>query len=91
MCLEHDEQIQSDPGESYWIVVKNIHKYLRRTKDKCLVYGGSEELVVSGYSDASFQTDKDDFFISIRICLLSQRRSRELEEFQTEHCGRLYN
>jgi len=52
---------QSDPGESHWIVVKNILKYLRRTKDKFLVYGGSEELVVSGYTDASFQTDKDDF------------------------------
>src|SRR5579883_2147695 len=25
-----------------------------------LVYGGSEELVVNGYTDASFQTDKDD-------------------------------
>ena len=52
---------QSDPGEGHWIVVKNILKYLRRTKDKFLVYEGSEELVVSGYTDASFQTDKDDF------------------------------
>ena len=25
-----------------------------------LVYGGEEELVVAGYTDASFQTDKDD-------------------------------
>ena len=25
-----------------------------------LVYGGEEELVVTGYTDASFQTDKDD-------------------------------
>ena len=25
-----------------------------------LVYGGSEELVVKGYTDASFQTDQDD-------------------------------
>ncbi|PKH98210.1 hypothetical protein CRG98_049724 [Punica granatum] len=25
-----------------------------------LVYGGEEELVVRGYTDASFQTDKDD-------------------------------
>ena len=24
------------------------------------VYGGEEELVVMGYTDASFQTDKDD-------------------------------
>ena len=25
-----------------------------------LVYGGEEELVVTGYTNASFQTDKDD-------------------------------
>jgi len=40
--------------------VKNILKYLRRTKNVFLVYGGEEELVVTGYTDASFQTDKDD-------------------------------
>ena len=40
--------------------MKNILKYLRRTKDVFLVYGGEEELVVTGYTDASFQTDKDD-------------------------------
>nr|ABA96688.1 retrotransposon protein, putative, Ty1-copia subclass [Oryza sativa Japonica Group] len=32
-----------------------------RTKVMFLVYGGQEELVVNGYTDASFQTDKDDF------------------------------
>ncbi|KAI5411575.1 hypothetical protein KIW84_056585 [Lathyrus oleraceus] len=31
------------------------------TKDSFLIYGGQEELVVIGYTDASFQTDKDDF------------------------------
>ena len=51
---------QSDPGESHWIAVKNILKYLRRTKNVLLVYGGEEELVITGYTDASFQTDKDD-------------------------------
>ncbi|KAL4341992.1 hypothetical protein GQ457_08G027640 [Hibiscus cannabinus] len=40
--------------------VKNILKYLRRTKDVFLVYGGEEELRIKGYTDASFQTDKDD-------------------------------
>jgi hypothetical protein len=33
---------------------------LRRTKDVFLVFGGEDELVVKGYTDASFQTDKDD-------------------------------
>ena len=41
-------------------VVKNILKYLRRTKDMFLVYGGDKELVVNGYVDASFDTDPDD-------------------------------
>ena len=36
-------------------------KYLRKTKDTFLIYGGEEELIVTGYTDASFQTDKDDF------------------------------
>jgi hypothetical protein len=40
--------------------VKNILKYFRRTKDVFQVYGGEEELTVMGYTDASFQTDKDD-------------------------------
>ncbi|KAK8943207.1 hypothetical protein KSP39_PZI008734 [Platanthera zijinensis] len=59
-ALSMTSRYQSDPGECHWIAVKNILKYLRRTKDVFLVYGGEEELVVSGYTDASFQTDRDD-------------------------------
>ena len=39
--------------------MKNILKYLRRTKDIFLVYGGSD-LKLKGYSDSSFQSDPDD-------------------------------
>ena len=54
-------RFQSSPGEDHWIAVKTILKYLRRTKDAFLVYGGrDEELEVTGYVDASFQTDPDD-------------------------------
>ncbi|KAK2395944.1 secreted RxLR effector protein [Trifolium repens] len=60
-ALSATSRYQSDPGESHWIAVKNILKYLRRTKETFLVYGGEEELSVVGYTDASFQTDKDDF------------------------------
>ncbi|KAJ9560437.1 hypothetical protein OSB04_005597 [Centaurea solstitialis] len=53
---------QQNPGGPHWVAVKNILKYLRRTKDMFLVFGGSEdEISVNGYSDASFQTDRDDF------------------------------
>ncbi|PKI68474.1 hypothetical protein CRG98_011112 [Punica granatum] len=33
-------------GERHWIAVKNILKYLQRTKEMFRVYGGEEELVV---------------------------------------------
>jgi len=58
-ALSVTSRYQSNRGESNWTAVKNILKYLKRTKDMFLVYGG-EELVVTGYTDASFQTDKDD-------------------------------
>ena len=61
-ALSITSRYQSDPGESHWTAVKNILKYLRRSKDMFLVYGGLEDdLVVNGYTDASFQSDKDDF------------------------------
>ena len=50
---------QSNPGVDHWTVVKNILKYLKRTKDMFLIYGGDKELVVNGYVDASFDTDSD--------------------------------
>jgi hypothetical protein len=51
---------QSNYGEAHWTIIKNIIKYLRRTKEAFLMFGGEEELVVTGYTDASFQTDADD-------------------------------
>ncbi len=51
---------QSNPGAEHWTAVKNILKYLKRTKEMFLVYGGDEALVVKGYVDASFDTDPDD-------------------------------
>ena len=50
---------QSNPGEDHWKAVKNILKYLRRTKDIFLVFGGSE-LKIEGYTDFSFQSESDD-------------------------------
>lgn len=52
---------QSNPEEAHWCVAKNILKYLRRTKNDVLVYGGNDELIVKGYIDVSFHTYKDDF------------------------------
>ena len=41
---------QSNPGVDHWTAVKNILKYLKRTKDMFLIYGGDKELVIDGYS-----------------------------------------
>ncbi|KAA0040928.1 gag/pol protein [Cucumis melo var. makuwa] len=49
---------QSNPGRDHWTAVKNILKYLKRTKDYMLVYG-SKDLILTGYTDSDFQTDKD--------------------------------
>ena len=43
----------SNLGVDHWIVVKNILKCVKRTKDMFLIYGGDKELVVNGYVDAS--------------------------------------
>ncbi|PKI58225.1 hypothetical protein CRG98_021396 [Punica granatum] len=50
---------QSNPGPDHWTAVKNILKYLRRTKDKVLVYGEGE-LRLDGFTNSNFQSDVDD-------------------------------
>ena len=45
---------QSNPGVEHQTSVKNILKYLKRTKEMFLVYGGEKEFVVKSYVDANF-------------------------------------
>jgi len=59
-ALSVASKYQANPSESHWTLIKTILKYLRRTKDVFLVYGGEEELILNGYTDAIFQTDTDD-------------------------------
>ncbi|KAK8644562.1 hypothetical protein V6N13_123865 [Hibiscus sabdariffa] len=70
-ALSMTSRYQANPGEGHWTALKNILKYLRRTKDVFLVYGGEEELHIKGYTDASFQTDKDNSRsqLSFEFCL----------------------
>ena len=49
---------QANPSECHYMAIKIILKYLRKTKDKFIIYGGAQ-LKVESYCDASFQTDKD--------------------------------
>ena len=47
---------QSNPGLKHWESAKHILKYLRRTRNKMLVYSGSVLMLV-GYTDSDFQSD----------------------------------
>ena len=58
-ALSVTSRFQANPGESHSEAVKCIIKYLRRTKDLFLVYGG-EELKLQAYTNSSFQSDPDD-------------------------------
>ncbi|KAL0394767.1 UNVERIFIED_CONTAM: Retrovirus-related Pol polyprotein from transposon TNT 1-94 [Sesamum latifolium] len=58
-ALSVTSRYQACAGEVHWGAVKSILKYLKRTKDLFLIYGGGE-LILEGYSDASFQSDDDD-------------------------------
>ena len=51
---------QSNPDEEHWIAVKNIFKYLRRTKNLFLIFGGDSELRLEKYTNSNFISDLDD-------------------------------
>jgi tRNA C32,U32 (ribose-2'-O)-methylase TrmJ len=59
-ALSATSRYQLNYGDAHWTIIKNIIKYLRRTKEAFLVFGGEEELIIKGYIDATFQTDTDD-------------------------------
>ena len=59
-ALSITSRYQANPDEKHWMAIKNILKYLRRTKDMFLVFRGSK-LIVWGYTDSSFQFDRDDY------------------------------
>jgi hypothetical protein len=61
LALSLMSHYQSNPGMSHWTVVKNILKFLRRTKDMVLVYGGSNvELDVKCYISTHYKSNSDD-------------------------------
>ena len=60
-ALSMVSHFQGNLGRAHWTAVKNILKYLRRTKEMFLVLGGNDTFEVSGYSDTNFQTDRDNF------------------------------
>ncbi|KAL0416316.1 UNVERIFIED_CONTAM: Retrovirus-related Pol polyprotein from transposon TNT 1-94 [Sesamum latifolium] len=57
--LSVTSRYQAYAEETHWSAINTILKYLKRTKDMFLFYGGGE-LILKGYSNASFQSDDDD-------------------------------
>ncbi|KAL0287174.1 UNVERIFIED_CONTAM: Retrovirus-related Pol polyprotein from transposon TNT 1-94 [Sesamum angustifolium] len=57
--LSVTSRYQACAGEAHWNTVKIILKYLKRTKNMFLIYGGGE-LILEDYNDGSFQLDDDD-------------------------------
>ncbi|TYK24002.1 gag/pol protein [Cucumis melo var. makuwa] len=62
---------QSNPRRDHWTVVKNILKYLRRTKDYMLVYG-TKDLILTGYTDSDFQDVLPTFQAEIEFPVLDR-------------------
>ncbi|KAK8492465.1 hypothetical protein V6N11_034876 [Hibiscus sabdariffa] len=58
-ALSMTSRYQANPGEGHWKTVKNILKYLRRTKDVFLVYAGEEELGVVSWKSSKQETIAD--------------------------------
>ena len=57
---------QSNVGQEHQIVVKHIHKYLRRMRDYMFMFQ-SDELVPNEYIDSNFQSDKDSHWSTSSI------------------------
>ena len=60
LAINVTSRYQSNPSEEHWIAVKNILKYLKRTKDLFLIFRGDSELQVGGYTDSDFMSNPDD-------------------------------
>ncbi|KAK8578185.1 hypothetical protein V6N13_047039 [Hibiscus sabdariffa] len=58
-ALSMTSRYQANPGEGHWIEVKNILKYLRRTKDVFLIYGGEEKLGAVSWKSSKQDTVAD--------------------------------
>ena len=78
LAIRVAERYQNNQGVDHWTAVKNILKYLKRTKDMFLVYGCDKELVVNDYVDASFDTDPDDSKSQTRYVFLFEWWSCQL-------------
>ncbi|KAL0405950.1 UNVERIFIED_CONTAM: Retrovirus-related Pol polyprotein from transposon RE2 [Sesamum latifolium] len=81
-ALSVTNRYQACAGEAHWSALKIILKYLKRTKDMFLIYGGGE-LILEGYSDASFQSNDDntksrsDYVFKINGAVIARKSSKQ--------------
>ena len=60
LAVNVTRRYQSNLDKEHQIAMKNILKYLRRTKILFLIFGGDFELQVEGYTDLDFMSNPDD-------------------------------
>ncbi|KAL2235811.1 UNVERIFIED_CONTAM: Secreted RxLR effector protein [Sesamum indicum] len=81
---------QACAGEEHWSLVKTKLKYLKRTKDMVLIYGNGE-LILEGYSEASFQSDNDeaksqsDFVFKLNGGMVTWKSSKQDTTMEAEY------
>ncbi|KAL0455137.1 UNVERIFIED_CONTAM: Copia protein [Sesamum latifolium] len=80
-ALSVTNRYQACAGEAHWGAVKRILKYLKRTKDMFLIYSGGE-LILEGYSDASFHSDDNaksqlDFVFKLNGGVVAWKSSKQ--------------
>jgi hypothetical protein len=52
-------QYSSNPGQEHWEAAKRVIRYLKGTRNHCLVLGGTGPLLLTGYTDADWANDPD--------------------------------
>ena len=75
LAMSVTNRYQANLDEEHWIAVKNIFKYLRRTKNLFLIFDEKSELKVEGYTDSDFMTNSDDRKSTSRCIFLCNRGS----------------
>ena len=65
-------QYQSNPRPNYWVEVKHILSYLRRTRNYILVYW-SKDLTPLGFTNFDFQLDRDSRKSTSRLVFTLER------------------
>ncbi|XP_073039440.1 secreted RxLR effector protein 161-like [Primulina eburnea] len=81
-ALSVASRYQSNLDPLNWKAVKDILKYLRRTKNLFLLYGNGE-IKLEGYTDCNFQSDVDDskstsgFVSKLNGCAISWKSSKQ--------------